>query len=47
MKLEFSRSIFEKYSNVEFHRDSSSGSRCTALRLHLAVNSMKRTEVVV
>jgi len=27
MKLEFSRQIFEKYSNVKFHENPSSGSR--------------------
>jgi len=27
MKLEFSRQIFEKYSNFEFHENSSSGSQ--------------------
>ena len=27
IKLEFSRQIFEKYSNVKFHENSSSGSR--------------------
>jgi hypothetical protein len=27
MKLEFSRQIFEKYSNIEFHEYPSSGSR--------------------
>jgi hypothetical protein len=27
MKLEFSRQIFEKYSNINFHEDTSSGSR--------------------
>jgi len=27
MKLEFSRQIFEKYSNIKFHENSSSGSR--------------------
>jgi hypothetical protein len=25
MKLEFSRQIFEKYSNIKFHENSSSG----------------------
>ena len=27
MKLEFSRQIFEKYSNIKFHENPSSGSR--------------------
>jgi len=27
MKLEFSRQIFEKYSNTKFHENPSSGSR--------------------
>jgi hypothetical protein len=27
MKLEFSRQIFEKYSNIKFHENHSSGSR--------------------
>jgi hypothetical protein len=27
MKLEFSRQIFEKYSNIKFHENQSSGSR--------------------
>jgi len=27
MKLEFSRQIFEKYSNIKFHENTSSGSR--------------------
>jgi len=27
MKLEFSRRIFEKYSNTKFHKNASSGSR--------------------
>ena len=27
MKLEFSRQTFEKYSNIEFHENPSSGSR--------------------
>jgi len=27
MKLEFSRQIFENYSNFKFHENSSSGSR--------------------
>jgi hypothetical protein len=27
MKLEFSRWIFEKYSNIKFHENPSSGSR--------------------
>ena len=27
MKLEFSRQIFEKYSNIKFHENLSSGSR--------------------
>jgi hypothetical protein len=27
MKLEFSRHIFEKYSNIKFHENPSSGSR--------------------
>jgi hypothetical protein len=27
MKLDFSREIFEKYSNIKFHENSSSGSR--------------------
>jgi len=27
MKLEFSRQIFEKSSNIKFHEDSSNGSR--------------------
>jgi len=27
MKLEFSRNIFEKYSNTKFHENLSSGSR--------------------
>jgi len=27
MKLEFSRKIFEKYSNIKFHENPSSGSR--------------------
>ena len=27
MKLEFSRQIFEKYANIKFHENSSSGSR--------------------
>ena len=27
MKLEFSRRIFEKYSNIKFHKNSCSGSR--------------------
>ena len=29
MKLEFSRPIFEKYSNIKFHKNPSSGSRQT------------------
>jgi len=29
MKLEFSRQIFEKYSNIKFHENPSSGSRRT------------------
>jgi len=27
MKLEFSRQLFEKYSNIKFHKNPSSGSR--------------------
>jgi len=27
MKLEFSHQIFEKYSNIKFHKNPSSGSR--------------------
>ena len=27
MKLEFSRHVFEKYSNIKFHKNTSSGSR--------------------
>jgi hypothetical protein len=30
MKLEFCRQIFEKYSNIKFHEDPSSGSRVVA-----------------
>jgi hypothetical protein len=30
MKLELSRQIFEKYSNVKFHENQSSGSRAVS-----------------
>jgi hypothetical protein len=30
IKLEFSRQIFEKYSNIKFHENPSSGSRVVA-----------------
>ena len=30
MKFEFSRQIFEKYSNIKFHENLSSGSRVVA-----------------
>jgi len=32
MKLEFSRQIFEKYSNIKFHDNPSSGSRVVPCR---------------
>jgi len=32
MKLEFSRQIFKKYSNIKFHENPSSGSRVVARR---------------
>jgi len=32
MKLEFSRQMFEKYSNVKLHENSSSGSRVVPCR---------------
>ena len=32
MKLEFSRQVFEKYSNIKFHENLSSGSRVTPCR---------------
>jgi len=42
IKLEFSRQIFEKYSNTKFHENPSSGSRvvpCVQTDRHDAVNS--------
>jgi len=32
MKLEFSRQVFEKYSNIKFHENLSSGSRIIPCR---------------
>ena len=34
MKLEFSRQMFEKYSNIKFHENLSSGSRVVPADAH-------------
>jgi len=42
MKLEFPRQIFDKYSNIQFHENPSSGSRvapCERMDRHDEVNS--------
>jgi len=42
MKLEFSQQFFEKYSNIRFHKNSSSGSRvvpCIQTDRHDEANS--------